>query len=235
MNNTVATEHLPLSAEDFTALEASLSARRMSFPETPDWEFCEGFLAALVCCRRPIAPSEYWPRLLGLAADAVPANVSSLWARRWALVEQALDTRVSALDHPAAYQPELGESDDAFAQRWAQGFMDAVAAWPEEWAGPRNAQAQQWREAALKLLHALTLPDTGAPTLHAYEDQQGPPRVSAARMQAVGNAIWAVYNLRETWQRLGPRVETVKHAAAAPGRNDACPCGSGKKFKKCCG
>ncbi|MBH2042097.1 MAG: SEC-C domain-containing protein [Comamonadaceae bacterium] len=34
---------------------------------------------------------------------------------------------------------------------------------------------------------------------------------------------------------LGPRVETVKHAAAPPGRNDLCPCGSGKKFKKCCG
>ena len=37
----------------------------------------------------------------------------------------------------------------------AEGFMAAVAAWPEEWAGPRNAQAQQWREAALKLLRAL--------------------------------------------------------------------------------
>jgi uncharacterized protein len=54
-------------------------------------------------------------------------------------------------------------------------------------------------------------------------------------MKAVGDAIWAVYNLRETWKSLGPRVETVKHAAAAPGRNDVCPCGSGKKFKKCCG
>ncbi|MFZ2824161.1 SEC-C metal-binding domain-containing protein [Hydrogenophaga sp.] len=54
-------------------------------------------------------------------------------------------------------------------------------------------------------------------------------------MKAVGDAIWAVYNLRETWKSLGPRVETVKHAAAAPERNDVCSCGSGKKFKKCCG
>ena len=189
----------------------------------------------LVCCRRAIAPSEYWPRLLGLAADAVPCDVATLWARRWALVEQALDTRVSALDDPAAYQPELGESVGSFAQRWAQGFMAAVAAWPEEWAGPRNAQAQQWREAALKLLRALTLPDTGAPTLHAYEDQQGPPSVSAARMKAVGAANWAVYSVCETWTRLGPGVETVKQAAAARARNDPCACGSGKKFKKCCG
>jgi uncharacterized protein YecA (UPF0149 family) len=25
------------------------------------------------------------------------------------------------------------------------------------------------------------------------------------------------------------------HADATPGRNDPCPCGSGKKYKKCCG
>jgi len=25
------------------------------------------------------------------------------------------------------------------------------------------------------------------------------------------------------------------HAETAPGRNDPCPCGSGKKYKKCCG
>jgi len=29
--------------------------------------------------------------------------------------------------------------------------------------------------------------------------------------------------------------ETVKHASPKVGRNDPCPCGSGKKFKKCCG
>lgn len=31
-----------------------------------------------------------------------------------------------------------------------------------------------------------------------------------------------------------PKVEPI-HVDAAPGRNDACPCGSGKKYKKCCG
>ncbi len=25
------------------------------------------------------------------------------------------------------------------------------------------------------------------------------------------------------------------HAGGTPGRNDPCPCGSGKKYKKCCG
>ena len=30
-------------------------------------------------------------------------------------------------------------------------------------------------------------------------------------------------------------AEPVRHDAPKVGRNDPCPCGSGKKFKKCCG
>lgn len=32
-----------------------------------------------------------------------------------------------------------------------------------------------------------------------------------------------------------PKVDTVRHEQPKVGRNDACPCGSGKKYKKCCG
>ena len=32
-----------------------------------------------------------------------------------------------------------------------------------------------------------------------------------------------------------PKVETVVHDGPRIGRNDPCPCGSGKKYKKCCG
>lgn len=31
------------------------------------------------------------------------------------------------------------------------------------------------------------------------------------------------------------KVETVVHEGPKIGRNDPCPCGSGKKYKKCCG
>jgi uncharacterized protein YecA (UPF0149 family) len=38
-------------------------------------------------------------------------------------------------------------------------------------------------------------------------------------------------------EKLIKDTEKVKPVAAAgqPGRNDPCPCGSGKKYKKCCG
>jgi uncharacterized protein len=38
------------------------------------------------------------------------------------------------------------------------------------------------------------------------------------------------------WQPLRKSsVATFKREAPKVGRNDDCPCGSGKKFKKCCG
>ena len=33
----------------------------------------------------------------------------------------------------------------------------------------------------------------------------------------------------------GAKVKTIVREAPKVGRNDLCPCGSGKKYKKCCG
>jgi SEC-C motif-containing protein len=35
--------------------------------------------------------------------------------------------------------------------------------------------------------------------------------------------------------QLDTRGQTVRYETPKPGRNDPCPCGSGKKYKKCCG
>jgi uncharacterized protein len=233
-----------LSDADFDALESLLDTLRSRLKVTPHWEYCEGFMAALVCCRRSIAPEEYLPVLLTtdgarLPLEAVFANAPDqqrfleLWQRRYQAVMQALDTQVTSLDDPTAYQPRLMPAP-SFAQLWALGFMAAVQAWPEEWAGPRNKAAQHWRSATQTLVLALTDDDTEPHTLHAFVEDMGPPTVSAARMQAFTDAIWAVYNMRTLWRQLGPRVQTHR-ASATPGRNDACGCGSGKKFKRCCG
>jgi uncharacterized protein len=244
-----------LSADEFAALEAILSYLRSRHDTIPAWEFCEGFMAALICCRRAIAPDEYLPVLLAVPfANAVQQrHFVGLWMRRWQQVSQALDAKVTALDDAAAYQPGLvdaradfaalpeperaaiaGAQVPSFGQLWAQGFMAVVTAWPEEWAGSRNKASVEWRTAALDYVVALTQDDTDSPTLSAFEDAKGPLTVSTRRMKAFGDAIWAVYNMREMWRKLGPRIETVVKATT-PGRNDACVCGSGKKYKKCCG
>ena len=54
----------PLSPEEFDEIDAILDDLRTRFEETPQWEFCEGFMAALVCGRRAMDPEEYLPVLL---------------------------------------------------------------------------------------------------------------------------------------------------------------------------
>lgn len=39
----------------------------------------------------------------------------------------------------------------------------------------------------------------------------------------------------EDEEPLPPPVETIRKEKEPVGRNDPCPCGSGKKYKKCCG
>jgi uncharacterized protein len=253
----------PLSPEEFDEIDAILDDLRSRFEETPQWEFCEGFIAALVCGRRVIAPSEYLPVLLdtgdgseghqGAFADAAQAaRFMELWVRRWNDVAQGLAAEVEALDDERAYHPEVmdvrgaiaalpdeeraamaGEALPSFAQVWAVGFMYAVESWPEEWVAPRDKEAQKWLDGALQAIVALTEDDTGEPTLSVF-DEDGPPSVSVNRFNAFADAVLAVYDLRELWRNVGPRVDTVRKEAG-PGRNDPCPCGSGKKYKKCCG
>jgi uncharacterized protein len=88
-------------------------------------------------------------------------------------------------------------------------------------------------DAGLQLIVALTEPDTGTPALSMFAED-GPPSVSERRLDDFAAAIWAVYDLRQLWRSLGPRVDTIRKGAQ-PGRNEPCPCGSGKKYKKCHG
>lgn len=260
----------PMDGNDFEALDDILSELRTRYDETPQWEFCEGFMAALVCCRRSMAPSEYLPALLALSSDELYASETAgddqgsfsspqqltqfmtLWMRRCQELTQALDAPIDSLADDDAYQPEMmdirgaiagmseaervdmpSSTPPSYGQIWALGFMYAVETWPEEWAPPRDREAAKLLNQALNAIVALTEDDNDPPTLAVYAED-GPPSVSASRLEVLGEALWAVYDLRELWRNIGPRIDTVR-VTPTPGRNDPCSCGSGVKYKKCCG
>jgi uncharacterized protein YecA (UPF0149 family) len=54
---------------------------------------------------------------------------------------------------------------------------------------------------------------------------------SAAKGQPPGEMEQAA----DQTQGEGAKVKTIVREAPKIGRNDPCPCGSGKKYKKCCG
>jgi len=250
-----ASDVAPLGPDDFDALDQALDAMRETDEETPQWEFCEGFMAALICSRRPMAPAEYWPVLFD---DFVPAQSMEFvwnWKRRWTEIERALDAQVEARDDERIYQPEVldtrgaiaamteeeradmveqaGEAIPSFGQVWALGFMYVVENWPEDWVAPRDKEAANMLDEALQAIVALTEDDTAKPELSMFSED-GPPSLSQQRLDDFGSAIWAVYDLRQLWKSMGPKQETIRKEPT-PGRNDLCSCGSGKKFKKCHG
>jgi len=264
-----------VSADQFDEIDAILDDLRTRYDETPQWEFCEGFMAALICCRRAIPQAEYLDVLLAVPEDGAVAVVSDgddavggsdgsfadaaqrarflqIWDQRWAEVVAALDTPIETLEDETAYHPEVmdvrgamaalseeeraelpDEALPAFGQVWALGFMFAVEAWPDEWAEPSDKKAAKWHDVALQAIVAMTEDDTEEPELSPFSED-GPPSMSKARLNAFADAVWSVYDLREIWRGIGPRVETLRRADV-PGRNDPCYCGSGKKYKKCHG
>lgn len=255
-----------MEVEAFDELDAILDDLRSRYDETPQWEFCEGFMAAVICSRRPIPADEYLSVLLGLPAEGETADADSgsfasaaqrerfltLWNQRWNEVITALDAEVNTLEDDHCYHPEVmdirgGVADmppedqasfkdedlPAFAQVWALGFMFAVESWPDEWLAPRDKDAAKWLDDALQSILTMTEDDTGTPEVSPLSEE-GTPSTSIARLNAFGEAIWAVYDLRELWKTMGVRIETIRKVAT-PGRNDPCSCGSGKKYKKCCG
>ncbi len=274
-------ENTPHTAEEVSAdtalnidaleeLDQILEDLRSRGEEIPQWEFCDGFLTALVCTRRAIPLAEYLPMLLGDGAEldvaegqplpqleafkdaAQQERFLTLWQARWDEVVRQLDADVKTLDDERTFHPEAmdmrgavaclpeqeraemeGQDIPSFCQVWALGFMFAVENWPEEWVAPRDKEAAQWLDAALESIVALTEDDRGKPEICMY-DESGTPSISQARLEQFGEAIWSIYDLRQLWKSMGPRQETIVKGEQ-PGRNDACPCGSGKKFKKCHG
>ena len=103
---------------EFDELDAILEDLRTRNDETPQWEFCEGFMAALICCRRVIGASEYLPELL----DIDPAG---------GMVRADDEAELSELTDPA----EPADFDDLQAGCFANDaqLYRFMALWVKRW------------------------------------------------------------------------------------------------------
>lgn len=254
-------EDLDSATATLVALEDVLDAVRERRPDTtPQWEFCEGVMTALLCTRREIGPDEWMYALFGPDGADVFANPTEhtrflmSWMERESQLRAALDAPVKDLNDEQALSPSVldwrgmlatlpdaeraeavaeGGQPPAFGQLWAHGFVFATDFWQDDWTPPRDKEIAAAIDEALDCLIDLAEDDEDTPTVNLYQSD-GPPAMSEARFEAFGEALWAVYDLRDIARSLGPRLAPVRNDDKV-GRNDPCPCGSGKKYKKCCG
>ena len=199
-------------------------------------EMLDGYFAALICGPDMVLPSEYLPQIwgedFGFDSDAQATDIVGLLMRHWNTISSAL---LHALDEPDVYLPVLLEGDDGIARGndWAEGFRRGT-----------HTRSASWRElidndeyggAMLPIMFLAHEHDPDP------DPAMRPPPVADLKreelLQMMIASLTMIYRFFEP-HRQSPR-HTQLHAPRRRegpkiGRNEPCPCGSGRKFKHCC-
>jgi uncharacterized protein len=213
-----------LAAHEFERLDAFLL--NLEEDDAMMLSTLDGFLSGVVVCPELILPSEWLPAIWG---GNGPAFADEREARE---ILGLIMTRYNEIAHDLGkeghYTPILeteGDDDSALWEIWAEGFADAMVLRPDSWAVYDEAEDDEV-SASFHLLSGLAARSVG------YEDS--PLDIA----ELVGREAHEV--IPRCLETLNAARMKMQPAAAKPaatsrtGRNDPCPCGSGKKFKKCC-
>jgi uncharacterized protein len=249
----------PLDSSDaeIDALDA-LCRRLNGFGADLSTEYVDGWLTALACSAHepprdvwlPLLSADTFDRAYGDPEDAAPA-LAALDARRQVLASQLLPEALDAEPDRLRLLPLLITWDDAAREAeiaagqiepeaaalllrtgvvWAEGFREAAVALATRWPVPDRADDDMVIVRDLGQVVALALaPDE----LAAYVASEY-PGAAPTRDQLIDDACYAVQDLRLYALELATRT-APRRVEPQPGRNDPCPCGSGRKFKKCHG
>jgi uncharacterized protein len=191
-------------------------------------EELDGFVAGLLVCPELIPPSEWLPFVWG-TDDAAPAfddldhanRVLRLIMEHYNLVASIL------MRDPGAYAPLLPVDDrngDIIWEVWIEGFETAVKLRPKAWKRMLDADAETAEAmAGMLALAAWAADDESVQAKPDDLDEMAPDLI----------APWIVtlnaWRLANYVAPQGPARRTKVR------RNDPCPCGSGRKYKRCCG
>ena len=225
----------PLSEAELDRLSEIL--QRFGDERSMNLEELDGFIAALICGPELVLPSEYLPEIWGrdlVRQDGFVAedlqNFLSLLLRHWNVVADAL---VSG----DVYLPilSLDENGVSRANDWAKGFLRGMQVRPGEWS---LLVDDEDHAGSLVPIFALAHEHDPDPSLRPYRE----PISAEQREKLIVGAAAGVRNIFDYFEATRlletepTRNEaTFRRESEKIGRNEPCPCGSGKKFKRCCG
>jgi len=192
---------------------------------TMNLEMLDGFFTALVIGPETIKPSEYLPLVWG-EGDSAPAFdsleqaqfVTNLLVRHWTTMVQRLE---------AGCLPALVMFDDApenNGREWVKGFVRGMMLRLDAW-------TPLVRDHKVGPLLASIVALIG----HEYSKdfKELTPELRNDTGELLPYSLMAIYLF---WRGRGRRSVPAEPARSTKvGRNEPCPCGSGRKYKRCCG
>jgi uncharacterized protein len=226
----------PLTDAEFDRLAEALG--RYSGKQGMNIEMLDGFLVALICGPETVRPIEYLPEIWGgdetdePTFDSQPAfeEFLSLIMRHWNAICHTLQSGEVFL--PVLLNDENGITP---ANDWANGFMCGMNMRRDSWLGLMDDDDHA---GVLIPIMALAYEHASDPEMRPFKE----PVSTEMREKLIAGAaasVAAIYRYfaaerLSAAQRLSS-VGTFRRDAPKVGRNERCPCGSGKKFKRCHG
>lgn len=200
-------------------------------------DMLDGFLHALAIGPETVMPGRWLPKVWGQEDGAMmpPADDIGQVNRLLGLVMRHFNSIVSGFESsPPLVVPfwgtarygDSGEFEDA--EMWAHGFAEGVRLSRKAWQPLLDhPDGQRWYR-PIGLL--------GADDFSADQDEL--TRTPAQRAALAESIEASLFQIHAFWLPLRRAMAERHHAqrmSTKVGRNEPCPCGSGKKFKKCCG
>ena len=200
-------------------------------------EMVDGFFTALICGPDLVMPSEYLEEILGgdLNETVFPGlsqlnEFLNLLMRHWNAI-------IDNLRSGEVFVPLLEQDDQGVehANDWAKGFLRGMILRKESW---KELLDDEDHGGALVPIFALANEHHPDPKMRPYKE----PITTERRDQLIAALVAGVMMIYRYFepQRRAPNgihreSETYRRKSPKIGRNDPCYCGSGKKYKKCCG
>ena len=190
----------------------------------------DGYLVGIATSPEPIEMGEWLPVIWGgLYGEEAPfedpldsALFADMVVARLAEIRRDLGR--------GKLQPIFDVDDrdgDVLWEIWIAGFGEAMALREDAW---RAIAAGENAEASVAVIYLLALTDiaANASVLTSMEINE----VSDGAPIAIPQQVLALHAARAS---TGGAFAEPASRAVKVGRNDPCPCGSGEKYKKCCG
>jgi uncharacterized protein len=196
----------------------------------------DGFVAGLLVCPDLISPGEWLPVIWGQGVDG-KAPFDDIDHANFVfglIMDHYNDVALTLMNKPERYRPLFPvDKDEIIWEVWIEGFMEAVKLRPSGW--------DKLLDAGGEIADAMTgLLAANEVACRRSELSEGFIKELTERAPDwIPGWIVTLHNHRlATSKPASPPVRMPIQMPAMTrkvGRNERCPCGSGKKYKRCCG